>query len=159
MVTNNELLSILRESTLFKGISDDLLDKITAYGELLNFSKDDCLIEEGQVGHPLNIILAGQVEVFLPKERRASHEERPTRIVLDRLNPGDCIGEYSFIDKKPASASVIANEPGRAFRLTRHEFEEIVTSSNHMEKTIYKNMLKVLIHRCRQSDSELDICY
>ena len=158
-MNSDELLGLLRESKIFRGISDEHLRKIAAHGDILHFSKNDLLIEEGQVGNPLSVILEGQAEVFLPKKRKDDNKERPTGIILDRFSQGDCAGEYSLIDNKPASASVIATQPCKIFRLARDEFQKIITYSNELEKTIYKNMLRVLIHRCRQSDSELDICY
>ena len=156
---SNELLHVLRESKIFKGIPDDHIEKLSAHGTILNFRENDIIIEKGQVGHPLDVILEGQVEVFLPKKRKDDTEERPTRIILDRLSQGDCLGEYSLIDNKPASASVVAIEPCKVFELSKQEFRKIITCSNDLEKTIYKNMLKVLINLCRQSDSDLDICY
>ena len=78
---------------------------------------------------------------------------------MDRLSKGDCLGEYSLIDNKPASASIVATEPCKIFQISRQKFMKIITNSNTIEKTVYKNMLEVLIKRCRQSDSDLDICY
>jgi len=149
----------LQESKIFKGISDDHIEMIAARGDIVSFNRNEIIIEEGQVGHPLHVIMEGQVEVFLPKKRKGYTKERPTKIRLNRLSQGDCIGEYSLIDNEPASASVVATEPCKVFKLSREEFGEIITYSNTLEKTIYKNMLKVLIKRSRQSDSELDICY
>ncbi len=159
MMISDELLRVLRESKIFSGISEDHIGKIVSHGEILNIRQNEFIVEEGQVGHPLYVILEGQVDVFLPKKRMENSGERPTKIVLDRLHQGDCIGEYSLIDDKPASASVIASQPCRVFRLSKNEFATIITYGNDVEKTIYKNMLKVLIQRCRRSDSELDICY
>ena len=156
---NNELLDILRESKIFKGLSDDYLQTISSHGNMLQIKGNDIIIEEGQIGHPLFVIIAGKVEVFLPKTRKRGMQERPTKIRLNRLAKGDCIGEYSLIDNEPASASVAAVEPCKIFKISRSEFEKMIISSDHLAQIIYKNMLKVLIKRSRQYDSELDICY
>ncbi len=156
---NNKLLDILQESKIFKGFSDDSLQIISSHGNMLQIKGNDIIIEEGQIGHPLYVIIEGQVEVFLPKTRKEGMQERPTRIRLGRLTQGDCIGEYSIIDNQPASASVIAIEPCKIFAISRSEFEKIIISSDYLASIIYKNMLKVLIKRSRQYDNELDICY
>lgn len=156
---NNELLDSLQKSKIFKGFSDDYLQIISSHGNMLQIKGNDIIIEEGQIGHPLYVIIEGQVEVFLPKTRKGGMQERPTRIRLGRLTQGDCIGEYSLIDNQPASASVIAIEPCKIFAISRSEFEKIIISSDYLARIIYKNMLKVLIKRSRQYDNELDICY
>jgi CRP-like cAMP-binding protein len=158
-VFNDELLDILRKSKIFKGLSDDYLQKISSHGNMLQIKRNDIIIEQGQTGHPLFVIIAGQVEVFLPKIIKGGMQERPTRIRLNRLASGDCIGEYSLIDNEPASASVVAIEPCKIFEISRSEFEKIIISSDHLAQIIYKNMLKVLIKRSRQYDNELDICF
>lgn len=158
-MNKEELLGVLRESKIFKDISDGQLNEIVSHGEIMHFGKHDLLLEEGQVKNSLCVVLDGQVEVFLPKTRSYASEARPTKIVLDRFSQGDCAGEYSLIDNEPASASVMATEPCSVLRLTRNEFEALLNSDTELEKTIYKNMLKILIYRCRKSDNELDICY
>lgn len=158
-MSNKELLDILQDGKIFRGLSDDYLRMISTHGNMLEFNKNDIIIEEGQIGHPLYVIIEGQVEVFLPKTRKGGMQERPTRIRLGRLTQGDCIGEYSLIDNQPASASVIAIEPCKIFAISRSEFEKIIISSDYLARIIYKNMLKVLIKRSRQYDNELDICY
>ncbi len=156
---NNELLDILKASKIFKGLSDDYLQIISSYGDMLQIKGNDTIIEEGQIGHPLYVIIEGQVEVFLPKIRKGGLKERPTRIRLSRLAKGDCIGEYSLIDNEPASASVVAIEPCKIFKISRSGFEKMIISSDHLAQIIYKNILRVLIKRSRQYDNELDICY
>lgn len=156
---NKELLDILQDGKIFRGLSDDYLQIISSHGNMLQIKGNDIIIEEGQTGHPLYVIIEGQVEVFLPKIRKGGMQERPTRIRLGRLTQGDCIGEYSLIDNQPASASVIAIEPCKIFAISRSEFEKIIISSDYLARIIYKNMLKVLIKRSRQYDNELDICY
>jgi formate hydrogenlyase transcriptional activator len=158
-VFNNELLDVLQASKIFKGLSDDYLQIISSHGNILQIKVNDIIIEEGQIGHPLYVIVAGQVEVFLPKTRKGDMQERPTRIRLSRLTKGDCIGEYALIDNQPASASVVAMEPGKIFKISRSEFEKMIISSDHLAQIIYKNMLSVLIKRSRQYANELDICY
>jgi len=158
-VFDTELLSILQEAKIFRDLSVDYIEMISTHGDILDFDRNDIIIEEGQAGHPLYIILDGQVEIFLPKKRKFYTKERPSKIKLNRLAQGDCIGEYSLIDDEPASASVVAVEPCKVFKMPREEFEKIITSGDHLAKIIYKNMLKVLVKRSRQYDNELDICY
>jgi len=159
IMSENELLTILHESKLLKGLFDDDLEIIFSCGKRVAFKENDTIIQEGQTGHSLFIIINGIVEVVLPKERGLAAVDRATRIRLDNLTKGDFIGEYSFIDKEPASASVIALEPCELIEIKHPDFEKILDSNDRLAKNIYKNMLKVVIKRARESDKILEICY
>ena len=156
---NVDILEILLQSKVFKGLSDEHLKKFTDRGDIVTFEKNETIIKEDQSGHPFFIVIKGQVEVVLPETASGQDYERVTRIKLNRLAQGDCIGEYSLIDKQPASAAVIAMGPCKLFEISRSHFEEIINISDFIAKTVYKNILSITIKRARDSNRELDICF
>ncbi len=99
-------------------------------------------------------MLKGELEVYLPQHGDA---ERMSKISLNRLSPGDIIGEYSLIDSNPASASVCAFTEAVALKITKMSFEDLVKTSNRIGKFIYKNLLMMTIQRLREKDRELDM--
>lgn len=151
--------SFLKTTKVFDGLDDGELKFIETYGEVRRYDLNEIIVSEGQKGHPLFILMKGRVEVVLPKYRDERQMSRPTYVRLGRLSAGDCIGEYSLIDKQPASASVIAIEPCDVFVVPRDGFEEIIHSGDHMARVIFENMLKIMIARARQRNKELDLCY
>ncbi len=154
-----DLVAILKGSKIFKGLSDDHLAMVSESGKVVTFNPNDTIIKEGQTGHAFFIVIKGQVEVVLPKETGLQSTGRPTRIKLSKLEAGDCIGEYSLIDKEPASASVVAIEPCMLFEIAGPNFEKILDGQDVLARTIYKNMLLIMIKRARDNNRELDICY
>jgi CRP-like cAMP-binding protein len=72
------------------------------------------------------------------------------------LNQGDCFGEYSLIEKTRTTASVVAKEPGEALKIPKTYFDQILDDSQ-MAKSIYRNMLHILIKRLRKKENELDL--
>lgn len=154
-----DLTTILKTSKVFKGLSDDDLNMILAKGKVVTFESNQTIINEGQTGHPLFIVINGRVEVVLPKETGGQAAMRATRIKLSRLAQGDCLGEYSLIDREPASASVIAVEPCTLFEISRSNFDEIIETTDFLAKTVFKNILLITIKRARDSNRELDICF
>jgi CRP/FNR family cyclic AMP-dependent transcriptional regulator len=155
---SDSYLHILQDSKIFNGLDEKHLKTIINYGSKQTFNANESIITEGQTEHPLYIILEGEVEIFLPQKRQGAIPERATRIKLKRLIKGDCIGEYSLIDNKPASASAVALNACDTFHILRSDFKNLIMSSDHLAKSIYKNMLLVIIQRCRDSDDELDMC-
>ena len=156
---NVDLVELLLKSKIFKGLSDQHLKEITGRGDIVTFEKNETIIREGQAEHPLFIVIKGQVEVVLPKTASGQGYERVTRIKLNRLEQGDCIGEYSLIDEQPASATVIALEPCILFEISRSHFKEIINISDFIAKTVYKNILLITIERARDGNRQLDICF
>jgi CRP-like cAMP-binding protein len=156
---NVDVLEILLQSKVFKGLSDEHLKKFADRGDIVTFEKNETIISEDQAGHPFFIVIKGQVEVVLPKTASGQDYERVTRIKLSRLAQGDCIGEYSLIDEQPASATVIALEPCILFEISRSHFEEIINISDFIAKTVYKNILLITIERARDGNRQLDICF
>lgn len=158
-MSNIDTVEILKASKVFKGLLDDQLKMISEQGKITSFERNETIINEGQTGHPLFIVINGQVEVVLPKEGSGQAATRATRIKLSRLVQGDCLGEYSLIDKEPASAAVVAVEPCTLFEISRSNFEKIIDTDDFLGKMIYKNILLITIKRARDSNRELDICF
>ncbi len=64
------------------------------------FLDGDTIFEEGSAGDWIYTILSGEVEVYKVVGGK--------KVVIDILEPGDILGEVSFIDKKSRSASARA---------------------------------------------------
>ncbi len=83
--------TILAGSVVFKGLTAPDLDAVLSAAELLPRKPKDLILSEGSPTDGLYVVLEGEVEVFLP-ERAGSGAHRPSRIRLNRLGPGRCLG-------------------------------------------------------------------
>jgi SulP family sulfate permease len=83
-----------------------------AYLEKVDFPEGDLLIRQGERPNDVLFLEQGEVSVYL--ESRDG-----TRARLRRTGRGTVIGEIGFYLDSPGSASVIADKPGTAYRLTR----------------------------------------
>lgn len=97
-------------------ISESLLDAIAQRGTQRSYPTHAILINEGDTGDALFIVLSGRLKVF-------SSSEDGRDVVLSELGPGDYFGELS-LDGGTRSVSVQALEPcscrvvqGRELRL------------------------------------------
>jgi CRP-like cAMP-binding protein len=156
MGSEEDLLHILLSTKVFQGLTNDDLKLFCRYFQKIPFKKNDILIQEGQLRKALHIILRGQVKVFLLRYIEGTKEHRITEVPLAALDEGDCFGEFSLFDEKPASASVIATRPGELIKLTKPVFDSILETNDHIAKTIYHNFVQILITRMRKSDQEYD---
>ena len=158
-----ETLRTLANAEIFKGLTHDEVKIFYDASERLTCEKPTTLIEKDQAGLALYIILKGQFEVdlpvgvYIPQQTRGQVEHRMSKVQLNMLNEGDCFGEYSLIDQQPTSASVIATQPGELIKITKPAFDAILQANDRIAKTIYFNILQILIRRLRKLDTNYNL--
>lgn len=91
---------ILRQQQLFKCLSDAELDALLPRGRIVHFGQGEKLIEQGQDGESMFILVEGQASVTV--ERNGVFTQ------VASLSSGDCFGEMSLLTGEKRSATVIA---------------------------------------------------
>jgi CRP/FNR family cyclic AMP-dependent transcriptional regulator len=103
------------------------------------------------------VVLKGQLKVMLLALDHRDHPNRVQDVHLNTLRPGDCFGEYSLIDAEPVSASVMAATPAELLKITGKDFQTVAAHHDRLAKTVYCNLLHLLVRRLRKKDQELDL--
>ena len=106
-------------------------------GEIKRFVKGRRLIEEGEFGDTLFIILTGRLKVF-------STDDRDREVIFGIHGPGSYLGEMS-LDGGPRSASVIALEASTCVIVTRQTLRDHIAA----EPEFAFELLSRVIHRAR----------
>ena len=158
MIENNSL-QILSSFEIFKGLTEVELKEIHTKCQRVKFKESEILMKEGQINSAIYIIIKGQVEVCLTEQSGEAKYKRPTKVKLAVEQGGDFFGEYSLIDSKPASASVIATNAGELIKITKYNLDNILSNSDRIAKTVYLNILKILVGRLRHINKEYDEIY
>ncbi len=148
--------AILADSVVFRYISPSDLDSVVSASEVVTRKPGELVLSEGTPGDGLYIVLEGEIEVFMPK-RAPSGGHRATRVRLNRLGPGRCLGEYGLIDDRPSSASAAALIPTRLCFLPKAAFRRLVDRDAQFGRVVYANLLGYLVSRLRGKDKELDL--
>ncbi|MDH3687996.1 MAG: cyclic nucleotide-binding domain-containing protein [Gammaproteobacteria bacterium] len=142
----------LAANRLFRGLPEGALQSLHDKGETIAVGAGNVLISEGQNNTQMYFVLDGELEVRLEE-----NPERFSELQLGTRGPGSCVGEYSFIDRKPASATVIATKPSEVFRISHETLERLLESSHALGSTVYRNLLLHLVDRLRATNAELDL--
>jgi CRP-like cAMP-binding protein len=159
----DETFRALANAEIFKGLTRDEIKIFYDASQRVAFDKSSTLIEKDQAGSALYIILKGQFEVdlplgvYVPQQTGNQVERRMSKVQLNTLNEGDCFGEYSLIDQQPTSASVIATQPGELIKITKPAFDAILQADDRIAKTIYYNILRILIRRLRKLNTDYNL--
>ena len=147
-----EATAPIGRSRAFQGLGAKELEEIQRPGRVRSLEPDELVLREGEANADLFVVLQGELDVFLAKSA-----ERPTRIHVGEIKAGECVGEYSFIDEKPASACVSARGRAEVFAISKAAFETLVASQPAIGRDVYRNILAVLIARLRSELREIDV--
>jgi len=151
------IVDILSDLTVFRGLTGEDVARFAEKSRNVSFQEKDILIEEGTTESVIYILIKGRLKVFLPKKVKGKMEHRISQVLLNVLMEGDCFGEYSLIDHKPTSASVMAAGPVELIKIQGADFHDILHRNDRIARVVYENMLRLLVQRLRRKDRELDL--
>jgi flavin reductase (DIM6/NTAB) family NADH-FMN oxidoreductase RutF len=100
---------VSRDPAVFSELPADLLDPLIAAGVERNFAEGELLMERGEGGVTMYLILAGTVRI-----------ERPGRVV--RMGPGELVGEIEVLNQGGGRiADVVADGEVRAIAIAQDD--------------------------------------
>lgn len=152
----SKMVEILLHVEVFAGLTRDDLKVISKECERVHFTEGETMIEMGKPSPAFYVLTKGLVKVILPERIEGVKERRASEVILNTLKEGDCFGEYSLIEKRPGSASVIGLQAGEVLKLEKSRFEDLMMN-DRIGKTVYRNLLRILIRRLRKKEEELDL--
>lgn len=121
----------------FGPLAPEILRGIASTGVVRSYPKNAVLINEGDGGDSLYIVLSGRVKVY-------SSNPAGREVVIAFHGPGEYLGEMS-LDGSPRSASVVTLEPTTCALVTRASFREFILA--HPEFALH--LIERLIQRVR----------
>jgi CRP/FNR family cyclic AMP-dependent transcriptional regulator len=131
---------------LIAALESPALRELAARGRIQPYRKDVVMLQEGDHGDTLYVVLAGRVKVFA-----TGADDR--EIVFDIHGPGEYVGEMA-LDGGPRSASVMTLEPTTCSVVTR------VTLKDHIAKHpefAFELLAKVIRRARRATESARDL--
>ena len=94
---------------------------------------DEVLLPAGSRDGHLHVVVAGHLDVV--------HASDYGRTLLYRLEPGDLVGELSFMDDEPRYAALISSGPTQVLVLARSDFESLI---DRAPRIVYKVMRAIM---------------
>jgi CRP/FNR family cyclic AMP-dependent transcriptional regulator len=145
-------IQIFSKNRIIQGLSGKQISQLYSAGSIARTGRNEIIVEEKQNLNSLYMLLAGEILVYLPK---SGH--RPAEVDLATLTIGDCFGEYSLVDKRPASASIKTLSECVLYTISDDIFREYLNTDRDAGFIIYRNLLTVFVGRLRGSNAELDL--
>jgi CRP-like cAMP-binding protein len=126
-------LALIASVPLFAGLNKREVGFLGRLMDDVDVSAGKVLTREGARGGEFFIVLEGSIRI-----ERAGTE-------INRLGPGDFLGEIALIDQGPRTATATADGPARLMVLTSASFASMLSKNPGVESKI----LRVLARRVR----------
>jgi len=132
-------ISWLAGVPLFASCDEETIERIAdATGELV-FTDGQAIVQQGQVGNGLYIVVSGSVRIV------AGGGE------LARLGAGDFFGELAVIDQQPRNATAYAEGSTDCLALASWDLIALL----ERDSGLAMNLLRELARRLRRADAQL----
>ena len=142
MLTDTELI---RKLDFFEPLDQKIIKHIAGLCIVREFGAGEAIVRQGESGLGLYFITGGRAKVEIDKDG--------AKVVVAELKEGDFLGEFSIIDDKTRSASVICLQDTRCLLLTRDSFAKLL--GKHPE--IASQMLRTLVSRIRNTNERITL--
>ena len=136
MLTRVEKVLALKNIELFRNISGEILADIANLLEEKTFEKGQYIVNEGDLGKELFMIVKGEAEVVAGGR------------VVSVVREGGGFGEMFLIDSQPSTADVIASSDVLVLKMESDDFLEILKQREEVALGVIK-VLTTLVRELR----------
>ncbi len=133
----------LQSVYLFRGLSMKEIAQVLSTCHDRRYNPKDVIIKGGEACASISIILMGSVSVWRKNTRLAD------------LGPGSHIGEMSCLQRRPAIATVVAEEVCRCLEVGYNELELVMQQNPRLGLKIMTNLSQQLATRLDETNRQL----
>ncbi len=116
----------LRPLEFFEGFSDADLDRVGELAADVEADTGSVIIDQGRVGQECYIIESGYAGVYVADEH------------IVTLGPGSMVGEMALIDRRPRTATVVAESPIRLLEFDTKAFRQLLAEMPMAEERVLR---------------------
>ena len=109
---------------ILQSIDPREIAKLVPHVDELELEQGAYVFKEGMRADALYLIESGAIEIIVQGE------------LVSRLGPGDTFGEMGLLTDHPRVASAVALEKTNLFRVSREDFNELLTASPKVKKAV-----------------------
>jgi hypothetical protein len=127
----SQFAGLLRSIDTFSSLSDDDLLDLATLLEMKEYDYGFPIVQKGEPGANLYIILKGEVEVI-----------DADGVALNEMKAGDVFGEMSLLTGEKVSATIMAAQPCRIATMNQKNFRHIIQRFPALQVFFYKLMVR-----------------
>lgn len=119
----------LRGVDIFSSLDEESLRRLASLSRTLLFAAGEAIINQGEEGHEMFIILRGKVAVTV-------HRQGLKTLLVSRLGPGKFFGEMSLMTGAVRSATITTNEECELLAVGKAAFAQILSAHPDLAEQI-----------------------
>ena len=152
-ISNESIFKKLKQVDIFSMYADneDVINKISTICSNRVFKKGKKIIEEGQHGDELYIILSGEIDIL----KKTLQNEKYTVTSLSDQMGGIYVGELALIDNDMRSASVVAKSDCQCLVINRKDFIRFGNENPAIGLSVTRAIASQISSRLRKSNSDV----
>jgi CRP/FNR family transcriptional regulator, cyclic AMP receptor protein len=131
------------EATLIAGLNNPALEAIAKQGRIRHFPKNTVIINEGDHGDSIFLILSGMVKVY-------AVGTEGKEVALNFIGKGEMVGELAM-DGEPRTASVMTIEPAACVMMSRAQLHDTIKNNPNFAL----QLISMLVKRTRRATREV----
>jgi CRP-like cAMP-binding protein len=138
----------LQKSRLFEGLLPEEIEMLSELVQLKHYQPGSVIIQQGEVGDSLLLLVTGTVDVIRIREDNTEHT------IASIESPG-FFGEMSLIDKERRSATIKAQSETSVLCLTNKNLHSFSRVYQNAFTLVVINIARVLSNRLRMTNERL----
>jgi CRP/FNR family cyclic AMP-dependent transcriptional regulator len=148
---------IIKKTFIFDNLNEQEVAHILKITKERRFSKGETIMQEGQEGDSMYIVVEGSVEVSKTLTMKLGEESTEREKILTRVKAEDNVvfGEVAMIDRGNRSASAVATTDCILLEIEREDFLDLIEKRPQMGVKILRRIGELLASRVRQSSQDV----
>lgn len=136
----------IKESDLFKGVSQRFITKIGNNSEEQSFKRNDVIFRAGEKASFFFVLVEGAVDISLGK-REGAH--------MSVSKPGEIFGWSALVEPYTYTANAKATKETRVIKISRDLIEQAINEHPQEGLAVLKNLAGIIAQRLRYAYKSL----
>jgi CRP/FNR family cyclic AMP-dependent transcriptional regulator len=153
-----DIRETVRKASIFKNLEEEEISEILNITTEKRVHRKDLIMQEGDEGSTMYMLLEGEVEVSKALTMKFGGEDiRKVEKVLSTLRAQDhvILGEMALIAKEKRSASILANTDCVLLEIRRDDFMRLIETKPVLGVKVLLDLAELLAARLRHSDENV----
>jgi CRP/FNR family cyclic AMP-dependent transcriptional regulator len=153
----DELIGHLSETVLFNGLTSEQIRKVLTISRKVMFHKNEVIMEEGQIGDAMYIILEGAVQVIKTLTLKGVDEDSDGKNkIFTRLDARQhpVFGEISLLEESERTATVMTVTDCVFYEIKKNDFLRLAESDYELGYRVLINLARIVSSRLRKVNED-----
>jgi len=138
---------IVKDLRFFNDMTPEDFDILIEQAEIIKLPAGTWLLKEGEKKRDIYFLISGRIEITMK-----AHIEETEEVHIYRLKPGETVGEFSFIDGLPRSASALVDMNSVILKFDYFKLQDLFGKNPRLGYIFIYKICRLLTERIRSAN-------